>query len=193
MSLCKVCRVMASYYSVTNIMTHSKRGSNLSKALVWILCGLLVVAGKEGADAYFADWGMLGARPQEPTCVDIPKDMSLCTGIGYTKMRLPNLLDHGSIQEAQQQSGSWVPLLNVRCHADTQLFLCSLFTPVCLETAIYPCRSLCNAVRDACESRMLTYGYHWPTMLHCDNFPLDNDMCIKALHSTQSPAGTEEF
>ena len=61
-------------------------------------------------------------------------------------MRLPNLLDHDTMSEVSQQATSWLPLLNVRCHADSQLFLCSLFAPVCLERPIYPCRSLCNKV-----------------------------------------------
>ena len=61
-------------------------------------------------------------------------------------MRLPNLLDHDTMSEVSQQATSWLPLLNVQCHADSQLFLCSLFAPVCLERPIYPCRSLCNKV-----------------------------------------------
>ena len=89
--------------------------------------------------AYFADWSVL-AGDRQPTCVSIPQNMSLCHNIGYTKMRLPNLLEHDSMQEASQQAASWVPLLNVKCHADSQLFLCSLFAPVCLERPIYPCR-----------------------------------------------------
>ncbi|XP_018025724.1 secreted frizzled-related protein 2 isoform X2 [Hyalella azteca] len=133
-------------------------------------------------DAYFADWGDIG-RAQEPTCVDIPKNMSLCSNIQYERMRLPNLLAHDTLTEVAHQSASWVPLLNIRCHPDTQLFLCSLFTPVCLERPIYPCRSLCSSVQTACEKRMTAYGYHWPDMLKCDNFPEDNDMCLKALHS----------
>jgi hypothetical protein len=27
---------------------------------------------------------------------------------------------------------------------------------------------------------MKTYGFPWPTMLDCDKFPLDNDMCISS-------------
>ena len=166
---------------------------NLPIILILILWCYIGLNNGSQVEAYFGDWGMLGARPEEATCVDIPSNMFLCTGIGYSKMRLPNLLDHSSVQEAKQQSGSWVPLLNVQCHLDTQLFLCSLFTPVCLETAIYPCRSLCEAVRDACETRMLTYGYHWPAMLDCDNFPKDNDMCIKPQHSTPYPTGNYDY
>ena len=48
------------------------------------------------------------------------------------------------VMQVSQQSMSWIPLLNIKCHADTQLFLCSLFSPVCLERPIYPCRSLCQ-------------------------------------------------
>nr|XP_029511525.1 secreted frizzled-related protein 5-like [Oncorhynchus nerka] len=115
---------------------------------------------------------------KEPQCVDIPADLRLCHNVGYKKMRLPNLLDHETMPEVKQQAGSWVPLLAKRCHADTQVFLCSLFAPVCLDRPIYPCRSLCEAVRDSCAPVMETYGFPWPEMLTCDKFPIDNDLCI---------------
>lgn len=119
------------------------------------------------------------------TCVDIPRNLSLCHGVGYDKMRLPNLLDHDTVAEVTQQAGSWVPLQNVHCHVDTQLFLCSLFSPVCLDHSIYPCRSLCERVRRGCEGRMRTYGFPWPDMFHCDKFPVDNDMCIASRTKTE--------
>ena len=34
---------------------------------------------------------------------------------GYTKMRLPNLLEHDTIQEASQQAQYWVQLLKTGC------------------------------------------------------------------------------
>lgn len=115
---------------------------------------------------------------REPQCVDIPADMQLCHDVGYKRMRLPNLLEHESMAEAKQQASSWVPLLAKQCHADTQLFLCSLFAPVCLDRPIYPCRSLCEVVRDACAPVMESYGFPWPEMLHCGKFPSDHDLCI---------------
>ncbi|KAI4874248.1 hypothetical protein NFI96_028428, partial [Prochilodus magdalenae] len=128
---------------------------------------------------------------KQPQCVDIPTDLRLCYTVGYKKMRLPNLLDHETMPEVQQQAGSWVPLLAKRCHADTQVFLCSLFAPVCLDRPIYPCRSLCEAVRDSCAPVMETYGFPWPEMLQCEKFPLDNDLCIpmqfSGNHATQTP------
>jgi len=141
------------------------------------LLAALMTAAPAAASPYFADWSAL-TRDREPLCVDIPANLSLCHDIGYTKMRLPNLLDHDTLHEVSDQARSWVPLVNIRCHADTQLFLCSLFAPVCLERPIYPCRSLCNKVRLGCEGTMRTNGYPWPQMLQCDKFPVDNDMCI---------------
>jgi len=77
---------------------------------------------------------------------------------------------------------SWVPLLNIHCHENTRMFLCSLFAPICLDRPIYPCRTLCEAVQTGCESRMLNYGFPWPDMLRCDKFPLDNDLCVGLQH-----------
>uniref|UniRef100_A0A8C4N7W1 Secreted frizzled-related protein 5 n=1 Tax=Eptatretus burgeri TaxID=7764 RepID=A0A8C4N7W1_EPTBU len=115
---------------------------------------------------------------KQPVCVPIPTDLRLCQSVGYTTMRLPNLLEHESLPEVLQQAGSWVPLLTRRCHPDTQLFLCSLFAPVCLDRPIFPCRSLCEAVRDSCAPVMESFGFPWPEMLRCNRFPLDNDLCM---------------
>ncbi|KAK3600273.1 hypothetical protein CHS0354_013699 [Potamilus streckersoni] len=128
------------------------------------------------------DWGMHGGRLNEPKCVDIPANLTLCADIGYPKMRLPNLLDHDTIAEVDAQSRPWVPLLNIECHADTQLFLCSLYSPVCLDRPIYPCRSLCEGVKRGCEERMQRYGYPWPEILRCEKFPVDTDLCIEQVN-----------
>lgn len=83
------------------------------------------------------DWASISGRINQPKCIDIPSNLTLCQNIGYTQMRLPNLLDHDTIEEVRQQSKSWTSLLGVHCHPDTKLFLCSLFTPVCLDRKIY--------------------------------------------------------
>lgn len=133
-------------------------------------------------------------------CVEIPQNMSLCYGIGYSQMLLPNLLNHDSVRESSEQSSSWIPLANIKCHQHTQLFLCSLFAPICpmqqtqpesfmqadqalppllsSGPTIWPCRSLCESVRAACQGVMSKHGFPWPEFLTCSRFPLDNDMCI---------------
>ena len=60
-------------------------------------------------DGYMSDWGGqdpsagrewgISGRMNQPRCVDIPSNMTLCRGIGYTSMRLPNLLEHDTMRE----------------------------------------------------------------------------------------------
>lgn len=134
----------------------------------------------------------LSGRITKPTCVDIPSDLSLCQNIGYNQMRMPNLLDHDTLGEVKNQAQSWVPLLMQRCHEDTQLFLCSLFAPVCLDRPIYPCRSLCESVKSGCVGIMLQNCFSWPQMLQCDKFPRDNDLCIQSVERNNTEV-TDEF
>ncbi|XP_016340529.1 secreted frizzled-related protein 1-like isoform X2 [Sinocyclocheilus anshuiensis] len=121
---------------------------------------------------------------KSPQCMEIPEDLRLCFNVGYHQMLLPNLLEHETIAEVKQQAGSWVPLVHKACHPGTQVFLCSLFAPVCLERPIYPCRWLCEAVRDSCTPIMQAFGFPWPEMLNCDKFPL-GDVCI-SMNTTSS-------
>uniref|UniRef100_A0A8B9H8C3 FZ domain-containing protein n=1 Tax=Astyanax mexicanus TaxID=7994 RepID=A0A8B9H8C3_ASTMX len=114
-------------------------------------------------------------------CIPIPSNMALCQGLGYNTMRMPNLLGHESPAEAVQQSASWLPLLARECHPHARIFLCSLFAPVCLERIISPCRSLCESVQDSCAPIMNCYGYPWPRILHCNQFPKDHLMCISSV------------
>ncbi|KAJ8370790.1 hypothetical protein SKAU_G00108180 [Synaphobranchus kaupii] len=126
-------------------------------------------------------------------CLPIPSSMALCHDIGYPTMRMPNLLGHESLGEAVQQSASWLPLLARECHPDARIFLCSLFAPVCLNRFISPCRSLCESVRDSCAPIMACYGYPWPAILSCDQFPADHLMCISSVtNSTVPDAGSRK-
>ncbi|XP_071398601.1 secreted frizzled-related protein 5 [Centroberyx affinis] len=122
-------------------------------------------------------------------CVPIPSGMALCQSIGYDTMRMPNLLGHESPAEAVQQSASWLPLLARECHPDARIFLCSLFAPICLDRFVSPCRSLCESVRDSCAPIMSCYGYPWPEILRCDQFPADHLMCISSITNTSVHAG----
>ncbi|XP_033121263.1 secreted frizzled-related protein 5-like [Anneissia japonica] len=130
----------------------------------------------------------LTGRYSKPTCVNIPRQLSLCQDIGYSRMRMPNLLDHESLSEVQTQSVSWLPLVRTACHEDVKLFLCSLFTPVCLDRPIYPCRSLCEEVKRDCEPVMSQFCFPWPEMLRCDKYPEDNNLCITAQMGNASNA-----
>jgi len=144
-----------------------------------------------------SEWGATypgphGASPLSK-CIDIPANLSLCRGVGYEQMRIPNLLEHDTLREVTEQASAWVHLLGVRCHQDTQMFLCSMFAPVCLERPVYPCRSLCEAVRGGCVDKMLKYGYPWPEMFQCDQFPTDDQLCIGLRPDPHENTGHEEY
>ncbi|XP_033943390.1 secreted frizzled-related protein 5 [Pseudochaenichthys georgianus] len=122
-------------------------------------------------------------------CVPILSGMALCQNIGYDTMRMPNLLGHESPAEAVQQSASWLPLLARECHPDARIFLCSLFAPICLDRFISPCKSLCESVRDSCAPIMSCYGYPWPEILRCDQYPADHLMCISSITNSTVHTG----
>ena len=125
-------------------------------------------------------------------CQEIPSNFTLCYGLGYTQMHLPNLLNHETITEILYELPLWQSLLSLGCHTNARLLLCSILAPVCLEQTpakakplvsfdnnqdsmhsmgpdnkrfLYPCRTLCESVKQSCEPRMISqFGYKWPTM-----------------------------
>ncbi|MBN3301912.1 SFRP2 protein, partial [Amia calva] len=99
---------------------------------------------------------------QSTRCVAIPPQLAVCQDVGYSEMRLPNYLGHRSLG----------------CHPQAQAFLCSLIAPVCLDTFIQPCHSLCLAVRDSCAPVLACWGQLWPDALDCDRFPDHEEMCL---------------
>ncbi|TMS05970.1 Secreted frizzled-related protein 5 [Larimichthys crocea] len=116
---------------------------------------------------------------QSTRCVAIPNQMKMCKDVGYSEMRLPNFLGHSNLEgEVVPRSEDWRPLLQTGCHPQAQAFLCSLIAPVCLDTFIQPCRSLCVAVRDSCAPVLACQGHPWPEALDCDRFPSEEDMCL---------------
>uniref|UniRef100_A0A8D3A4L1 FZ domain-containing protein n=1 Tax=Scophthalmus maximus TaxID=52904 RepID=A0A8D3A4L1_SCOMX len=116
---------------------------------------------------------------QSTRCVTIPNQMKVCKDVGYSEMRLPNFLGHSNLEgEVVPRSEDWKPLLQTGCHPQAQAFLCSLIAPVCLDTFIQPCRSLCVAVRDSCAPVLACQGHPWPEALDCDRFPAEEDMCL---------------
>ncbi|XP_048465914.1 secreted frizzled-related protein 2-like [Rhincodon typus] len=118
-------------------------------------------------------------------CVSVPKEMGLCQDVGYTEMRLPNLMGHTTLREVIPKSAEWESLLRTGCHTHSATFLCSLFAPVCLDTFLQPCRSLCVAVRDSCSQVLTCHGQSWPDAFDCDRFPADEDTCLTSI-STES-------
>ncbi|XP_023647260.1 sizzled [Paramormyrops kingsleyae] len=132
-------------------------------------------------------WGRAFDLGQSTRCVPIPRHMGVCQDVGYSEMRLPNFLGHTSLEaEVVPRSEDWRPLLQTGCHAQARAFLCSLLAPVCLDTFIQPCYSLCVAVRDSCAPVLACQGHEWPSELDCDRFPAQEDMCLSPIQKHTS-------
>jgi len=133
--------------------------------------------------------------PSTSRCKVIPKRFGLCHGMEYNRLRLPNLLGHETMTEVLHQSKVWPPLVSKGCHPETRKFLCSLYAPVCLDIgrSVPPCRSLCESVRDACSPAMLDFGFPWPSILNCTQYPVykSKQLCIppnQVSNPNESPA-----
>merc|ERR1711935_470415 len=105
-------------------------------------------------------YGNVGHDPYRTRrCVKISSTMPICSKMAYKDMWLPNFMQHESISEVEEQIEIWSHLVNRNCHHELPKFICSLYTPVCLQnlpdtprdmltTRIPPCRQLCTAVRN---------------------------------------------
>lgn len=122
--------------------------------------------------------------------------ISLCKDVPYNQTVMPNLLGHTRQEEAGMEVHQFVPLVKSNCSPDLQLFLCSVYVPVCtiLDQPIPPCRHLCESAR-LCEELMKVYNFVWPENLDCAKFPVQgsDELCVAqntSAATTVSPTRT---
>lgn len=127
----------------------------------------------------------------EGRCEEIT--IPLCKGIGYNSTRMPNELNHETQDEAGLEVHQFYPLVEIKCSPDLRFFLCSLYTPICLENYQKPlpaCRGVCERARAGCVPVMQQYGFGWPERMACENFPVNgdpNNLCMDQPHPTSAP------
>ncbi|XP_015282185.1 PREDICTED: frizzled-8, partial [Gekko japonicus] len=98
----------------------------------------------------------------------------LCKGIGYNYTYMPNQFNHDTQDEAGLEVHQFWPLVEIQCSADLRFFLCSMYTPICLEDykkPLPPCRSVCQRAKAGCAPLMRQYGFAWPDRMRCDRLP----------------------
>jgi frizzled 5/8 len=64
--------------------------------------------------------------------------------------------------------------VEIKCSQDLKFFLCSMYTPICIEDYHKPlpvCRSVCERARKGCEPIMEKYNFKWPERMICENLP----------------------
>ncbi|XP_031768556.2 frizzled-2 [Galleria mellonella] len=112
----------------------------------------------------------------QPRCEEIV--IPMCRGIGYNLTSFPNALDHDTQEEAGLEVHQYWPLVEIKCSADLKFFLCSVYTPICIEDYAKPlpaCRSVCERARAGCAPLMQKYGFPWPERMACERLPRFGD------------------
>lgn len=112
------------------------------------------------------------SRYEKRTCQEITVPM--CKGIGYNETYMPNQFNHDNQEEAGLEVHQFWPLVEIQCSPDLQFFLCSLYTPICIQNYHKPlpaCRSVCERAKAGCAPLMRQYGFSWPDKMNCENLP----------------------
>ena len=95
-----------------------------------------------------------------------------CASLGYNRTARVSYQDQ---KDAALQFVQFVPLIQIGCSANSKVFFCSFYFPMChpLRTneGIPPCRSLCLDVKSGCEPLMNKFGFLWPDVMKCTSFP----------------------
>lgn len=128
-------------------------------------------------------------------CEDIK--IPMCRGIGYNLTKFPNSLNIETQDEAGLEVHQFYPLVEINCSEDLKFFLCSMYTPICIEDYHQPlpaCRSVCERARKGCEPIMENYGFPWPEKMACENLPVHGDqsnLCMERPDAGEEQSKTE--
>ncbi|XP_039194527.1 LOW QUALITY PROTEIN: frizzled-8 [Crotalus tigris] len=132
---------------------------------------------------------------KELSCQEIT--VPLCKGIGYNYTYMPNQFNHDTQDEAGLEVHQFWPLVEIQCSADLRFFLCSMYTPICLENykkPLPPCRSVCERAKAGCAPLMRQYGFAWPDRMRCDRLPEQGNpdmLCMDYNHTDLATAAPQ--
>ncbi|XP_061776754.1 frizzled-8-like [Nerophis ophidion] len=127
-------------------------------------------------------WGAKQLQCQE---ISVP----LCKGIGYNQTYMPNQFNHDTQDEAGLEVHQFWPLVEIKCSPDLRFFLCSMYTPICLEDykkPLPPCRSVCERAKAGCAPLMRQYGFPWPDRMRCELLPEQGQQDLLCMDYNQS-------
>ncbi|KFP08541.1 Frizzled-8, partial [Calypte anna] len=126
---------------------------------------------------------------KELSCQEIT--VPLCKGIGYNYTYMPNQFNHDTQDEAGLEVHQFWPLVEIQCSSDLRFFLCSMYTPICLEDykkPLPPCRSVCERAKAGCAPLMRQYGFAYPDRMRCDRLPPELAVAEHVRYESTGPA-----
>lgn len=107
----------------------------------------------------------------------------MCKGIGYNMTAMPNIFHHDSQEEAGLEVHQFWPLVEINCSDDLKFFLCSIYTPICMEDYTRPlpaCRQVCERAKTGCAPIMKQYNFDWPDRMNCEELPLFKEQTVSS-------------
>lgn len=112
-----------------------------------------------------------------------PTDKQFCDIPNYEVVKpFNNSFGHANFDAAKADLNKFFYLtLNPVCKEKIQLFLCSLYLPVCTIPMLLPCREDCEAAYETCHAeKMFENGLSWPIEWNCENFNYFsiNPLCV---------------
>ncbi|XP_078600437.1 uncharacterized protein LOC144875374 [Branchiostoma floridae x Branchiostoma japonicum] len=132
--------------------------------------------------------------PSSCECQDIPSSLSMCRGLEYRQMTLPNPLNYNliTLDEVKDSEvfGALSELADSECHPRVKDFVCATMVPRCESSPnlrqLLPCQSWCAEVKFSCFDE-----WSWSSIPGCEFFldtncnnvntsttPLDGKMCF---------------
>ncbi|CAH0400805.1 unnamed protein product [Chilo suppressalis] len=125
-----------------------------------------------------------------------PIKVAMCKNLGYNQTGMPNLARHTLQADADVTLQTFSPLVQYGCSSQLDLFLCTVYVPMCTDKValpIGPCRGLCESVYERCYPVLSKFGFPWPAELDCSLFPAENNhehMCMEGPGERTAPVGT---
>ncbi|GFN81208.1 frizzled-5 [Plakobranchus ocellatus] len=118
-------------------------------------------------------------RNEYPACVS-NQPISACQNLTFTYGVLPNMFGQCHTQDINNELRFYESLQATNCHPQLNFMLCGVHSPYCIhsdEPFTFPCREICQEVRDACEAdyRRLNHNLPWPHKLQCHRYPASDD------------------
>lgn len=90
----------------------------------------------------------------------------------YNSTTFPNFANDVTPNDVVESLRHFHPLIATECSRFINLFLCSIYSPVCTKFGVVPpCRELCDKVKSDCELTIKTFGIEWPENIQCSFFP----------------------
>lgn len=133
------------------------------------------------------------ARDPNSRCEEIT--IPMCRGIGYNLTSFPNEMNHETQDEAAMEVHQFWPLVEINCSSDLKFFLCSMYSPICIEDYHKPlpvCSSVCERARKGCAPVMAKYNFPWPERMACELLPRFGDpdnLCMEQPSYMTEPDG----